>query len=207
MVPIHDTDIAQERWAQTEWQHYELWEKVEVQLRRRKAIWIAATVLLFLCLSSVPILMDRWPKWTALGANRKLGQQIGLMKAVAGLPSEADHQAFRMRFSPDHRLSYTIEKLSSCSDPSGTVVRTGELLRASRMDQFVLLSPQQGKELGIPGLVESFCYDSLKGSEQTAGEESISGFGVISVKDLAEKRTDRVSLLIFKGPSAELSFE
>jgi hypothetical protein len=211
MVPIHDTDIAHERWAQAEWQYYELWEKVEVKLRRRKALWIIATLLVFLGLSSVPILVDRWPKWTALSANRKLAQQIGLLKAEVGAPSVSDHQAFRVRFNPDHRLTYTVEKVETCADPIGaastSVVRTGDLLRQAHLNDYVLLNPAQGKELGVPGLVDSFCYDSLSGSTATAKDEAISGFGIVSVKDLAEKRTDRISLLIFKGPLAELSFE
>jgi hypothetical protein len=208
MVPIHDTDLAQERWSQTEWRHYELWEQVEVKLRHRKMMWIGATVLVFLVLSSIPILMDRWSKWVTLGANRKLAQQISQMKASVGMSRENEHAAFRLRFSPDHRLTYTIERLNSCANPfSGVVVSSGDLVRGSYMDQYVLLTPQQGQDLSIPGLVESICIDSLTGAEETPKEDSIAAFGVISVKDLADKRTDRVSTLIFKGPSAELSFE
>jgi hypothetical protein len=81
------------------------------------------------------------------------------------------------------------------------------VVRAAWLDHYALLSPEQGKSLGIPGLVESICFDSLSGSEQSSKDESVSGFGIISVKDLAEKRADRVSILIFKGPSAELYFE
>jgi hypothetical protein len=207
MVPIHDTDLAQERWAQTEWEHYELWEKLEVKLRRRKSVWIGAAVLLFFMLSSVPILIEHWPKWTALGANRRLSQQINRLKTMAGQPSDLDHRAFRLHFSADHRLSYSIEQLTSCADASGQPMESGNLVRDSKLENYVLLSPEQGKSLGIPGLVESICFDSLNGSEQSSKDESISGFGIISVKDLAEKRADRVSILIFKGPSAELSFE
>jgi hypothetical protein len=207
MVPIHDTDLAHERWAQTEWEHYELWEKLEVKLRRRKSVWIGAALLLFFILSSIPILIEHWPKWTALGANRKIAQQINRVKAMAGQPSDQDHRAFRLRFSADHRLSYSIEKLTSCSDASGQLIESGNVIRQSQLENYALLSTEQGKNLGIPGLVESVCFDSLSGSEQSSKDEAISGFGIISVKDLAEKRADRVSILIFKGPSAELSFE
>jgi hypothetical protein len=207
MVPIHDTDLAQERWAQTEWEHYELWEKLEVKLRRRKAFWIGATVLLFFLLSSVPILIEHWPKWIALSANRNLSQQINRLKTMAGQPSDQDHRAFRLRFSADHRLSYSIEKLNTCADTAGQLVESGNVVRNSQLENYALLSPEEGKSMGIPGLVESICFDSLNGSEQSSKEESISGFGIISVKDLAEKRADRVSILIFKGPSAESSFE
>ena len=50
MVPIHDTDVAEERWSQAEWENYELWEKVELKLKRKKQLWILATFLVFLAL-------------------------------------------------------------------------------------------------------------------------------------------------------------
>ena len=68
MVPIHDTDLAQERWSQTEWEHYELWEKLEVKLSdvARPSGSAPLPFLLFFILSSVPILIEHWPKWIAL---------------------------------------------------------------------------------------------------------------------------------------------
>jgi hypothetical protein len=207
MVPIHDSDIAAERWNQTEWQHYELWEKIEIRLKRRRNLWIAGTVLVFLALSSIPILVDRWPKWTSLKAARKLGEEINGLKRLAGI----ENQAFRIVFSQDRKLSYSILKVPSCTAEetanAAMVVQSGSLLNGSRLDQYVLLSRDEGNELGIPGLLQSLCYDPLAGSTATNRDEAISGFGIIPVKDLTEKRQDRISLLIFKGPSAEVSFE
>ena len=205
MVPIHDSDIAEERYAQAEWNHYELWEKIEVKLKRRRNLWVVATALVFLMLSSIPILLDHWPKWTALKASRVLGEQVNQLKRLAG----TQNQAFRLEFSADHKLNYTILKLASCSSPSstGAVVSTGSLLRASHLDEFALLAPNEGRDFGMPGLVESICYDPLTGSASTPQDQSISGFGIIPVKDLTDKRQDRISLMIFKGPSAEVSFE
>ena len=34
MVPIYESDVAEERWSKSEWNHYELWEKVEQRVRR-----------------------------------------------------------------------------------------------------------------------------------------------------------------------------
>lgn len=205
MVPIHDSDIAEERWAQAEWQHYELWEKIEVKLRRRRNLWIAGAVSVFLLLSSVPIIMDHWPKWMSLKAARKLGDVINEVKNRSGI----ENQAYRLEFSADRRLSYSIFKVPNCAAPisAGTVEQTGTLLSTTRLDLFTLISASGGKELGIPGLTESFCYDPLTGSSSTSQAESISGFAIIPVKDLADHRQDRISLLIFKGPSAEVSFE
>lgn len=205
MVPIHDSDIAEERYAAAEWQHYELWEKIEVKLKRRKNLWIAATLLVFLILSAVPIWIDRWPKWTSLRAARRLGEKINELKRLSG----TENQAFLLAFLPDHKLSYTISKVSSCIAPvlPGAVVRTGSLLSKSELDDYILLSHQAGMEMGIPGLVESICYDPLAGSLVTSQPEALSGFAVIPVKDLTDHRSDRISLLTFRGPSAEISFE
>lgn len=204
MVPIHDSDVASERWNQAEWQHYELWEKIEVKLKRRKKLWIAGTVLVFLGLSSVPILISRWPKWTSLKAVRKLGEKIGEAKRLSGI----NHQAFRIEFPADRKLEYSVIQVPNCTAPTsaGAVVSTGSLLKSSA-ENYVLLSPQEAQGFGIPGLVTSFCYDPLTGAAGTPNETAVSGFGIISVKDLAEGRQDRLSLVIFKGPSGEVSFE
>lgn len=205
MVPIHDSDIASERWSQAEWQHYELWEKIEVKLRRRRNLWILLTAVVFLGLSSIPILVLRWPKWTSLRAARHIGEKVNELKRRAG----TENQAFRLEFAPDRKLSYSIVRVPSCSSPSGsgTVVASGSLLGARHFEGYVLLSPEQGAAFGIPGLVSAFCYDPLAGSQSTPQEQAISGLGVISVNDLAEKRGDRMSLVIFRGPTAEVSFE
>jgi hypothetical protein len=112
-----------------------------------------------------------------------------------------------LSFSADRRLSYSVEKLTSCLDASGQLIESGNLVRSAQLENYTYLTQDQGRTLGIPGLVESICFDSLNGSEQTLKEGSISGFGIISVKDLADGRADRASILIFKGPSAALSFE
>src|SRR6185295_1415525 len=111
MAPIHESDIAAERWSKAEWSHYELWEKLELKLRRRKLIWISATVALFLALSAVPIVLDRKPKWTAMSISRRLAQLINGMKSEASLK----HQAHRISFADDGSLAYEIARVSGCT--------------------------------------------------------------------------------------------
>lgn len=48
MVPIYDSDVAEERWSKAEWRNYELWEKLEQRQIRKKRLWIMATILVFL---------------------------------------------------------------------------------------------------------------------------------------------------------------
>src|SRR5262245_34313847 len=103
MVPIHDTDVASERWSKAEWEHYELWEKIEQRYRRRRRLWILGTVAVFVALSSIPVIMDRWPHWASVTASRKLASEINALKRDASI----EHQAFRLRFEGKGALSYT----------------------------------------------------------------------------------------------------
>ena len=201
MVPIHDTDLAEERWSKAEWSNYELWEKIEVRLRRMRRLWIAATIVVFLMLSSVPIVMDRAPKWRALRFSRKLAQEINWLKREAG----TEQRPYRIQFKKDGSLDYAIEKLQKCGDPSGVSVKNSSLNAGA--GGFVLLSAVRGSELGIPGLVDSFCYDPLQGSDATTKGEGLVGFGILPVNDLTAQRTDRLSVLLLRGQSAEISFD
>jgi len=202
MAPIHDTDIAEKRWSEAEWKHYELWEKVEHRLKKRKWLWIGLTVVLFLVLSAVPILIDKWPKWMTATATRRLAQEINKVKRDANL----HHEAFRLRFFEEN-LSFVVEKGPNCTGTQWTQVRTGHLLDAKRASSFTHLSRSAGMDVGIPGLLDSFCYDYLAGSEPILRGESVVGFALAPVKDMTVRRMDRVSLLLLTGPSAEISFD
>jgi hypothetical protein len=205
MVPIYESDVAEERWSKTEWNHYELWEKVEQRIRRYNRLWIASTALVFLLLSSVPIVIEQFPHWTALAATRRLGQEIERLKRDAATA----HVPFRLIFLKDgiDGVAYQVEKVEKCNSPVGTVVRTGSLVSPKHIGQYQLLNHSQGEALSLPGLLERYCYDPLEGSEPAARGNDIAGFAVAPVKDLAEHRVDRIAVLLLEGPSSELSFE
>ncbi|MBC7691108.1 MAG: hypothetical protein H7222_05015 [Methylotenera sp.] len=208
MVPVHDTDIANERWKKAEWSHYELWERVEHRLRRRKQIWIMLTILLFLMLSAVPIIRERLPQWKSLAATRRLSQELNQLKRDAAV----ERMAYRLRFirAPGEvgSTAYTVEKSPSCQDTSGKVVRSGELMKATDIGAFTVITSSEGRALNLPGLVEQFCYDPLSGMAPVAGaSDKLAGVGIIQLKDLTEKRLDRIALLLLSGPSAEISFD
>ncbi len=208
MPPIHETDIAAERWSKGEWDHYELWEKIELRLRRRKYLWIAGAVILFLIFSAIPIVIDRSPKWMALKASRHLAQVINEMKRDAGLTE----QALQIRFK-DGSLNYVIEKVSSCAQPTNPVLLSeGSLLKGSFASSFRMMNAQDSRDLKIPGLIEHFCYDPLLGSEYSSDPNALYGFGIaptldLTVKPMTEARLDRISILFLQGQSAEISFE
>ncbi len=203
MVPIHDSDVGEQRWSKSEWENYELWEKVELRLKRKKRFWVLATVIVVVVFSAIPTVMDRWPKWQTRSATRHLAQEINTMKREAGI----ERTSYRLQFIEGAKLEYFVEKVKDCKAEGGELVRSSSLIPVSPGGGYTLLSPKVGAALGIPGLIHSFCYDYLAGSVIIEYPKSIAGFGIISVKDLAEKRLDRISLLLLSGPSADVSFD
>lgn len=206
MVPIHDTDVAEERWSKGGWENYELWEKVELRLRRHKRFWIAGTVVVFLVLSAVPIVMDRWPKWASRTLARELALEINRIKKDASVT----RAAYRLVFPKVESLQFTVYRVPSCMTPATSekdVVRVGNLSGGRWEGAFSLLSSTQGQALGIPGLIREFCYDPFLGSSAERQIISTEGFGIISVKDLTENRIDRLTVLLLSGPSADISFD
>ncbi|MDR3608025.1 MAG: hypothetical protein P4M08_11675 [Oligoflexia bacterium] len=200
MVPIYDSDIAEDRWSKAEWSHYELWEKVDQRIRKHNRLWIAATAVVFLLLSSVPVIMDQRPKWKSLRATRVLGQEIIRIKREAAV----NRRAYRLRFLGGGSLEYQVETANRCEDAVFTPVRSGSLT-GSGDGVLVLLSKEKGGELNVPGLLESYCYDSLSGG--ASATDKIAAFAVIPVNDLSVGRLDRLSVLLLSGASTDLSFE
>ncbi len=197
MAPVHDTDLAEKRWNEAEWEHYELWEKIEQRFRRRKRFWISGTAILFLLISAVPIVRDRSAKWATLTQARRLSEQVNHIK----LEASRARAPYRIRF--ESGVDFKIERLATCADSQGALVRSGSLGSFGA----IVLSASQGEELAVPGLTHQFCFDPLSGSEAARGLAPVLGFGLISAADFAEKRTDRLSILILRGPSAEPVFE
>ncbi len=202
MVPMDESNLAAEGWSQVEWDHYELWDQVEQRLRRQRYLWIFATTLVFIFLSAIPIVQDRWPKWATRSLSRQLAQEMNWVKSEAS----THRGAYRFRFKEPGSLHFEVERLSSCKVLGGEVVRTGSLARAGD-GRYIWMPTALGLTQGIPGLVAEFCYDSLEGSPVSPQAGSLSGFGIISVRDLADKRYDRMSILLFAGTLAEISFD
>jgi hypothetical protein len=203
MAPIYDSDVAEERWSQSEWSRYELWEKVEHRLRRNKRFWVGLAVLIFLSISSLPVAMDQRPRWMALSIARELALEINRLKLEASLT----HQAYRIRFDGSGSLEYVVSKAENCGSSSFQETRKGTLAAGKKVDSFLLLNEQKAGEAGIPGVVTELCYDPLQGSSpSTLGKESV-GFAIAPANDLTARRFDRLAILLVSGPSAEVSFD
>lgn len=192
-----DSDLAKDRWIEEEWRSFELWEKLEQKQRKRTRLWIIGTAILFVLLSAIPVFMIRGPQWRGAHLSKELALLLSSLKRDAAL----DHAAYRVRFLGDGSLSYVVEKVVDCRSEASVTVRQGTLLARDWAGEYRLLSPSQAESFQIPGIVETFCYDSLDGAT-----DSVSGFALIPVKDLTEGRTDRVSVVLVRGVNADLKF-
>ncbi|MFZ9595946.1 MAG: hypothetical protein ACO3A2_07700 [Bdellovibrionia bacterium] len=204
MAPIHDTDVGEERWLRSEWENYELWEKLELRLKRQKRLWIFCTFITFMVLSAVPILMDRWPKWKTRSVVRNLAQHINQLKKHAAI----QRAPLRFTLTQPAEGKFLIEKVTHCSQSLGSeVIQSGSLWNESSSAQVTFLTPEQGEALGVPGLTRSFCYEPLLGASVSGPSDFIQGFAVMPVTDLTERRMDRLSVLLLSGILAEATFE
>lgn len=203
MAPIYDSDLAKERWERAEWAHYELWEKVEERQRRRKRLWIFATAVVFLMLSAIPVIIDRLPKWKSREMTKDLALEIGKVKMKAAL----NYGAFRMRFTSPSPLNYVIEQVENCNSETAQLVQSATLGDPKTSPDFALLQPGESERWQVEGIVDQFCYDSLKGSQGAGRLGGLMAFGIVPVKDLTDARMDRISLTVLRGQSAEISFD
>lgn len=217
MVPFHESDVAENRWKEDEWRQFELWERIEIRLRRKRTWTIAGVIVLFLGILSIPIIQDRAPKWRALGAMRALAVRVNQMKVDAsslGVP-------LRLRLEvSDHGPNYVIERVKNCKEPP-TSVGSAENQEWSRGPIFsseaigrgyTLLSTEEGKRHGLERVVDSFCYEPAllaNGDEESPQTPSrvYQAMGILTAKDLTDGRLDRVAFLNFSGLSAEIDFD
>lgn len=201
MAPVHDTDLAEERWARAEWARYELWEKTEQRARKQRKLWIAGACLVFLVLSAFPIVIENRPKWIAQKMIRKLAHEIEILKRDSALL----HGIYRIQFEGGGSLRYHIEKVKTCTGPVTSILREGSLAESTEQEsRFVLMNAQQAASLGIDSIVESFCYDSIRGAKY---DVRTLGFGVAIANDLTQSRLDRMSILLIETPIARISLD
>lgn len=210
MVPIHDTDVAEERWSQAEWEGYELWEKIEARHKRKRRLWIFSTVMMILALSAIPMVYQKWEKWATRSLAQQLAVKLNQMKALAGI----QHLPFRVRLLQGREsLDYVVEKLKACSDVKGEVIETGSLQLTRVQNRYTWLTPEKGKLLGVPGLSSEVCYDPLLGiqasslNDQKIIDKKLVGFGILPVKDLANHEMNNLSIILLTPPQGEVTFE
>jgi hypothetical protein len=203
MVPIHESDVAENRWKDSEWSAYELWEKVEVKLRNRRKWIISFTILLFLVLSSLPLIQDRKAKWEGLSVMRKLAIGINETKVEA---SRLDHPLRVELVQNEDGIFYRVLKVSDCG-AVGEEVSHRRILDQEESKSFKILDSKLGYDLSIPGIVQQLCYHPIDGNSVLPDSLPTQAFGILPVKDLTDRRTDRASFVYLTGNSAEISFD
>ncbi len=206
MVPVHDSDVAENRWREGEWRQFELWERIEQRLRRKRTWIISGVVFVFLGLLAAPVIQDRVPQWRASQAMRMLAVRINQMKidsASLGVP-------LRLRLEASAEgPSFQLEKVESCvKGEEGKVLLWGggslfEDAEVAR--QFVVLDEAAG--VGLDRLTTEFCYDPLRNEPLPTGPFSREAMGLAIAKDLTDRRADRFALLNFTGQFAEIDFD
>ncbi len=212
MVPVHESDVAENRWKDDEWRQFELWERIELRLRRKKTWIILAVAFVFIAILGAPVIEDRLPKWHALNAMRILAVRANQMKvdaAALGVPLR-----LRIEDSADGP-QYVIERVDQCDTNRGfsngiveaksaRVWGGGPLFESpERAHEFVVFEPKFASALGLERVTTAVCYDPLG----TEAGEGIRALGILSAKDLTEKRLDRVAFLNFSGLFAEIDFD
>lgn len=207
MDPLYQSDLApsseNERWAKAEWRSFELWERIEARLIRRKRIIIASTVFLFLLLSSVPVVQDRLPAWRARMVVRDLAREISRVQVLAGI----SHSAIRLKFVDRKKMAFQVTGHSDCSKSDGFFIRSGVLKSHSELQ---ILSRDQESRFDLANLIEDFCFHSRDGASFSQFKDSsvqAMGVAVLPASDVDAARSDRISLLVLSGSSAEISYE
>lgn len=198
MVPFHESDLASERWAKSEWEHIELWEKIEARLKRRRRYWIAGAIAVFLLLSAVPVWMDRKPKWGALRAARELGLVLSQLKTRAA----TEGGAFRARLSNTGER-VILEKAASCDAAHFEALEQPAL---PALEGYVFIDAALAQRMELTGLRTEFCFDVQRGASDATDERS-RGVGLIATPDVEAERWDRIAVLFWQHASGELTFE
>lgn len=204
MAPIHESDVEENRFKSNEWNHYELWEKVEVRLKRRKWLWVSLVLVLFIALSAIPIFTDRKIKWVQVAGLRRFSEVVGELKVRVGREKRPE----RLRFVEGGKPQYVIERVESCDHESpGEVIQSGEMDLRGRESEIRVMSEGDSARFGIPGISNSICYDPIQGMRYESNSKEVKAIALVPKTDYESTRTDRIAILLFSGPNAEMSFE
>ncbi len=175
----------------------ELYEKIIVRERRRKAILICLAFSLFLFLCGIPVYNERLPKWESLKAARKIAVEIERLK------TESLHLKKPLQLSILDGGLLKVEQVSGCGIPSDELATAQELIsekKWARADGGVaLLSEADAKRLHLNFTVRQICFDPVNGLSSSKTKKVIV---LVPVKDLAESRLDRASYVELETSSA-----
>lgn len=204
MVPIHESDVAENRWKDSEWNSYELWEAVELRERRRKLWMIGLSCFLGLFILALPIYKEKSPKWDGLQIARRLADRL------LDVRRDASHaqKRFLVKVSQDNAgriigQVYSDEAGDVCA---GSQVRELQPVFTfpvveDAQDTIQLITPDLAVGMGLSGVDNSICFDPLL---ESSGD--LKTFAFIPVKDLTVGARHRISTLAVLD-AASFSFD
>lgn len=203
MAPIYDSDIAEERWSKEEWRNFELWEKIERRVLKKKRLWIALTAVAFVILSAIPVVMERAPKWRALYGMRNLAKAMGEVRWRA-VRSKKPHRLL----IESEALSYKIFQVESCDSEEAENVEVPEQKLFSEKwnsGDLMFLDKEGAETLGLGAVTLTYCYDPVKGEKPILEDgPKTEGFVILPRSDFEEHRLDRLSLGLLNLETGEL---
>ncbi len=200
--PIPSSIESGSRWVQEEWRSFELYEKKRVRDRRKKALFIGITLVLFLGLCSIPVIHERAPKWQTLAIARNLAVEVEKLKTLA----IKKKQAARLVFVEPNLL--TVELVTHCGivDEHSPVHLAGQSLVTKQWTPtegvYKILTPELAKQFSIALVEPELCFDPVLGMVSKHNKVVIA---IVPVNDLAEQRLDRASYVIIDGDSATVT--
>jgi len=204
MVPLHESDVAENRWKESEWNAYELWEAVEVRARKRK-FWIVglSCVLGFLILA-LPIYQEKMPKWKGLRVARILADHLLDIRR----DSSNNQRRFLVKIQQDvaGRIQgnvYSAATAADCTEAAQTNIEPvfSFPLITEEQSSIALLTREAAQKIGLGAVDEAICFDPFRESEG-----STMTFAFIPVKDLTDVREDRISTVTVLD-AASFSFD
>ena len=161
MAPVHDTDVEVDRWEKAAWTNYELLEKLEARQARKRRAMIAATMVLFLTLTAIPVIDQQSSQWLSRWAQLQLAVAINDLKLRA-IQEGSPH---RIRLLPDQGLDYLVESVDRCDALEGKwIQQTG--IRSLRWIPGKLrwFFPTDAKSGEFEALGDVICYDPYRGA-------------------------------------------
>lgn len=193
-----DEHLDQHERNERQYLEVELYEKILVRERRKKALLITLALTIFLFLCGIPVYNERLPKWKSLKAARKIAVQIEQMK------TQSLHMKKPLKLTIIENGQLKIEQVSDCTSAAADV--PGEKFRedswTTESDEVSLLSEVDAKKLNLNLAVHQICFDPVQGVNVPKVKKV---FVIVPVKDLAESRLDRASYVEVESATAKIT--
>jgi len=170
----------------------ELYEKILIRERRRKAILITLSFCLFLFLCGIPVYNERKLKWESLSAAKDVAIEIEKLK------TESLHLKKPLLLSVLDNGQVKVEQVSNCNASLGEALQVEEKLH----DETWSNSDNEIALMDAKWTVRQLCFDPVSGMSSPKIKKV---FVLAPVKDLAESRLDRASYIEVETSAAKVS--